>query len=98
VIGYGIGMASWPEEGGEKTAMNDGGDVRCEEDVVLEESEEEAKSKGVASQLIEEREIEVLDVEKSMQRNEDVILGRVMGESRQQGVERGEGGVLGGGV
>jgi len=74
------------------------GDVQCEEDVVLEESEEEAKSKGVARRLIEEREIEVLDVEKSMRCNEDIILGRVMGESRQQGVEREEGGVLDGGV
>jgi len=46
--------------------INEGGDVLCEEDVVLEESEEEAKSKGVASQLIEEREIEVLNMEKSM--------------------------------
>jgi len=39
----------------EKTAINEGGDVLCEEDVVLEESEEKAKSKGVASRLIEER-------------------------------------------
>jgi len=51
---------------GEKTAINEGGDVLCEEDVVLEESKEEAKSKGVASRLIKEREIEVLNVEKSM--------------------------------
>jgi len=36
--------------------------------------------------------------EKGRQCNEDVILGRVMGESRQQGVEREEGRVLGGGV
>jgi len=51
---------------GEKTAINEGGDILCEEDVVLEESEEETKSKGVASRLIKEREIEVLNVEKSM--------------------------------
>ena len=51
---------------GKKTAINEGGDVLCEEDVVLEESEEEAKSREVASWLIEEREIEVLNVEKSM--------------------------------
>ena len=61
---------------GEKTAINEGGDILCEEDVVLEESEEEVKSKGMASQLIKEREIEVLNVEKSMRRNEDVVLGR----------------------
>jgi len=83
---------------GEKTAINEGGDVLYEEDVVLEESEEEAKSKGMASQLIEEREIEVLNMEKSMRRNEDIVLGRVMGESRQQGVEREEDGVVGSGV
>ena len=82
----------------EKTAINEGGDVLYEEDVVLEESEEEAKSKGMASQLIEEREIEVLNMEKSMRRNEDIVLGRVMGESRQQGVEREEDGVVGSGV
>ena len=83
---------------GEKTAINEGGDVLCKEDVVLEESKEEAKNKGMASWLIEEREIEVLNMEKSMRCNENVILGRVMGESRQQGVEKEEGRVLGGGV
>jgi len=36
--------------------------------------------------------------EKGRQCNKDVVLGRVMGESRQQGVGREEGGVLGGGV
>jgi len=51
---------------GEKMVINEGGDVLCEEDVVLEESEEEAKSRKVASWLIEEREIEILNVEKSM--------------------------------
>jgi len=80
---------------GEKTAINEGGDILCEEGVVLEESEEEAKSKGVTSQLIEEREIEVLNVEKSIRHNEDIVLGRVMGEFRQQGVEREEDRVVG---
>jgi len=51
---------------GEKMAINEGGDILCEEDVILEESKEKAKSKGVASQLIKEREIEVLNIEKSM--------------------------------
>jgi len=83
---------------GEKTAINEGGDILCEEDVVLEKSEEETKSKGVASRLIKEREIEVLNVEKSMQRNEDIVLGRVMGESGQQGVKREKNGVVGNGV
>jgi len=82
----------------EKTVINKGGDILCEEDVVLEESKEEAKSRGVASRLVEEREIEVLNVEKSMRRNEDVVLGRVTGESRQQGVEREEDRVVGSGV
>ena len=49
---------------GKKTAINEEGDVLCEEDVVLEESEEKAKSKGVASRLIKEKEIEVLNMEK----------------------------------
>jgi len=35
VIGYGIGMASWLEEGSEKTAMDEGGDVQCDEEVML---------------------------------------------------------------
>jgi len=83
---------------GEKMAINEGGDILCEEDVVLEKRKEEAKSKGVASWLIKEREIQVLNIEKSIQRNEDVVLERVMGESRQQGVEREEGRVLGDGI
>ena len=44
VIGYGIGMASWLEEGSEKTAMDEGGDIQCDKEVVLEKSEEETKS------------------------------------------------------
>ena len=83
---------------GEKMAINERGDILCEEDVVLEKRKEEAKSKGVASWLIKEREIQVLNIEKSIQRNEDVVLERVMGESRQQGVEREEGRVLGDGI
>jgi len=51
---------------GEKTAINEEENILYEEDVVLEESEEEAKSKGIVSQLIKERKIEVLNVEKSM--------------------------------
>ena len=51
---------------GKKTAINEGGDILYEGNVVLEERKEKAKSKGVASRLIEEREIEVLNIEKSM--------------------------------
>jgi len=47
VIGYEIGMASWLEEGSEKTVMDEGGDIQCDEEVILEKSEEETKS-GVA--------------------------------------------------
>jgi len=42
----------------------------------LEKSKKEAKSKWVASQLVEEREIEVLNVERSMQCNEDIVIKR----------------------
>jgi len=45
---------------------------------------------GVVSWLVEEREIEVLNVKKSMQCNENIVLGRVTKESRQQGVEKKE--------
>jgi len=51
---------------GEKTVMDEGGNIQCNEDVILEESEEEAKS-GAADWLVEEKEIEVLNMEKSMQ-------------------------------
>jgi len=54
VIGYGIGMASWLEEGSEKTAMDEGEDVQCDEEVVLEKSEEETKS-GAADWRVEEK-------------------------------------------
>jgi len=54
VIGYGIGMASWLEEGSEKTAMDEGGDIQCDEEVVLEKSEEETKS-SAADWRVEEK-------------------------------------------
>jgi len=54
VIEYRIGMASWLEEGDEKTAMDEGGDVQYDEEVVLEKSEEETKS-GVADWRVEEK-------------------------------------------
>jgi len=54
VIGYGIGMASWLEEGSEKTAMDEGENVQCDEEVVLEKSEEETKS-SVADWRVEEK-------------------------------------------
>jgi len=56
VIGYGIEMASWLEKGGEKIAMNEGWNIQCDKDIVLEESEEEVKSRAV-DQLVEEKEI-----------------------------------------
>jgi len=46
------GVVSWPEEGqsegqSEETAVKTGGDVQCDEEVVLEKSEEETKSGAV---------------------------------------------------
>jgi len=85
VIGYGIGMASWPEEGDEKMTMNEGGDVRCVKEVILEESEEEAEhgvdrivgsDVTVTSQLVEEKEMGIPDPREDARRDEDVVLKR----------------------
>jgi len=65
--------------------MNEGGDVRCAEEVILEESEEEAEhgvdrivgsSVMATSRLVEEKEIGIPDTREDMQRDEDVVLGR----------------------
>jgi len=90
------------EEGDEKITMNEGGDVRCAEEVILEESEEEAEhgvdrivSSGVTatSQLVEEKEMGIPDPREDARRDKDVVLKRKrdrprdMEEVRQQGVE-----------
>jgi len=75
VIGYGIGIASWLEEGGEKTAINERGNIRYEEDVILEKSEEETKSR-VVDWLVEEKKIRILDTGEDMRCDKDIVLER----------------------
>jgi len=102
VIGYRIGMVSWLEEGSEKMTMNEGGDVRCAEEVILEESEEEAEhgvdrivgsSVTAMSWLVEKKEMGIPDPREDVRRDEDVILKRKrdrlrdMKEVRQRGVK-----------
>jgi len=69
------------EEGDEKMTMNERGDVRCAEEVILERSEEEAEhgvdrivgsSVTVMSQLVEEKEMGILDPREDVRYDEDV--------------------------
>jgi len=102
VIGYRIGMASWLEEGSKKMAMNEGGDVQCDEEVILEESEEETEhgvdrivGSGVTatSRLVEEKEMGIPDPREDARRDKDIVLKRKrdrprdMEEVRQRGVK-----------
>ena len=91
VMEYGIGMASRLEEGSEKMMMNDRGDVRCIENVILEEREgEEGNVEGVecwvdrvvgsgvwaADQLVEEKEMGILDTGEDARRDKNIVLER----------------------
>jgi len=64
----------------------------------LEKSKKEAKSKWVASQLVEEREIEVLNMERSMQCNEDIIIKRKKKRDRLEEMKSRVDGVVGSSV
>jgi len=73
------------EEGGEKTAINEGEDVLCKEDVILEESGKEAEhgvdgvvgsDVWVADWQVEEKKMGVLDTREDAPRDEDVVLKR----------------------
>jgi len=104
MIGCRTWVESWLEEQSEKIVMNAEGDIQCDKDVILEESEErgdvileerrvdEGVSSGVTAVdwLAKEREIKVLNMEKSRRYNKNAVLGREAEEARQQDIEEGE--------
>jgi len=88
MIGYRTWVASRLEEQSEKTTMNRGKDVQNNKDVILEESEEEregveGKRDGVvgdgvwvADWQVKEKEIGILNAERHVQCNEDIVSER----------------------
>jgi len=88
VIGYRIGMASWLEEGSEKMAMNEGGDIQCDEEVVLEKSEEETKS-SAADWRVEEK-MGLLDTGEDVRRDKEITLERTEEGDEKMTMNEGE--------
>jgi len=88
VIGYRIGMASWLEERSEKTAIDEGGDIQCDKEVVLEKSKEETKS-GAADWRVEEK-MGSPDTREDMQCDKEIALKRT--EEGDEKITMNEGG------
>jgi len=87
VIGYKVGVASWPEEGqSEEAAVKTGGDVQCEEDAVMKKGDAAKAESGVdkavgsgvgaVSWLVKKRGAEVSTKGEGMRCDEDVISER----------------------
>jgi len=91
VMEYGIEMTSQLEKGSKKITMNDGGDVQCIENVILEKREGEggnvegvecwvggvvSSSVWMADQLVEEKVMGISNTGEDMRHDKDVVLER----------------------